>query len=278
MACSSRISRIIPIGLPLTWESTPADFQPFPQILLPFNDAALKGNGHFNWSVSPKDTSRRFSPASPIPDFPTIMPPTTPTLKTISLESPRPRSSLPTTKQEGHRYDTSMERCENRHNAISNHSMHGRHVSLSYSRHISAVECSPRQDLLPRLRSPPALPTSPDTTWWMTDTTNARRGRSRQHEPTPSDSSGTTKTHRHRYSHVVRTDALAPSPAPRKDCKAHHPSTDPAQPWLTENHEIDWATYFRFQPLPTSPKWSRVEATFHNVEGPWTGSESIRSP
>jgi hypothetical protein len=277
MACSSRISRIIPTGLPLTWESIPADFQPFAQPLLPFNDTALKGNGHSNWSVSPKDTSRRCSPTSLIPDFPTIIPPT-PTLKTFSLESPRPRSSLPTSKQEGYRYDASKERSENRHNAISNHSMHDRHVSLDYSRHISAVDCSPRQDLLPRLRSSPVFTTSPDTTRWVTDTANVRRGHSRQHEPTPSDSTGTTKTHRHRYSHVVRTDALAPSPAPRKDCKAHHPSADPGQPWLTENHEIDWATYFRFQPLPTSPKWSRVEATCPNVEGPWTGSERIRSP
>jgi hypothetical protein len=244
MTCSSRISRIIPRGLPLTWESIPADFQPIPQPLLAFNDATLKRNGDANWSLIAKGASRRCSPTTLIPDFPTIIPPT-PTLKNFSLESPRPRSSLPTTKHERHRYDASKERSENSHNAISSRSMRERHVSPGYSRHTPAVEYSHQQDMPPHMSSSHAFTTGPDKTRWTPDATSLRRRHSRLDEPTPPNSTYDTATHHHRYDHVVRTDVLAPCPAPRKDCKAYQPSADPRQPWLTDNHEIDWATYFR---------------------------------
>jgi hypothetical protein len=141
----------------------------------------------------------------------------------------------------------------------------------------SPVKCDARHGRK-QIDPSPTFTTSQGKMRRMMAATRLRMRLSRQDEQSLRDNSVDTNAHGHRYSHVVRTDALAPDPAPRTACNTFQPSASQRQPWLKDNREIDWARYFSSQPLPIAAGWSRVGATVHHVDGAWTGTVRLVSP
>ncbi len=265
MSCSSRISRIIPTALPLTWDSIPTDIQPLLTPTLPFDQQKR----HMSESQSPKDLNENGLPNSPVQERPSNLPATSP-FKIFLWTSPRSDCPPPRTWDERYNYGPSKQRFEDRHHAVSKYSTQQRNASSDISTPAPPAELASRQGTLPRVSSSPTFTTSPEKTRWMMVPTSVHIRHSRQNKSLLHDKADDTKTHRQRYSHVVRTDALVPSHAQSTDCDGTPPPKHKRQPRLTDEQEIDWATYFRSQPLPTSAKWSRPEATVHSLDGIWT--------
>lgn len=269
MSCSSRISRIVPTALPLTWEGIPADLQPLPTPLYPSSDALLMQHGDIGGKRKPAVTDKGRLPGSPMPGIPLILSPRSPR-NVMSRKSPQSHCPPPITKHRGNPSQPNQTRSEDVYNAISKSSTQKQdQVSGLWS---PGGHHAP-SDALPRVNSSPAFTTSPDKTRWMMVATNVHRRHSRQNE------SDNAKTHSRKYSHIVRTDALTPNPSVHAERESSSQTpTYQRQPWLTGDNDIDWAAYFKTQPLPMSATWSRKESTLHHVDGTWTQAARIISP
>jgi hypothetical protein len=276
MSCSSRISRILPAALPLTWHEIPADFQPPATHPVPITDDLLL-NGHQDMRRSPFGLNEP-APASPTAqDVPPIVSPSSP-LQTLSWRSLRSEFSPQKREHERYLYEASQERPESHGHAISPSSTQKRNLAFQISSPAPFVDPYCHEDTLVSVCSSPPFNSRADTTRWTVVAAAMHGRQSHQSQSAPSGNRADAETHHHRYSHVVRTDALTPSSTQQSVCGSFPTSSYQRQPWLTDNNEIDWATYFRIQPLPMSATSSRLEATVHHVDGMWSGAARMTSP
>jgi hypothetical protein len=276
MSCSSRISRILPAALPLTWENYPADIEPLLPLSISVTDALPRRNRQPNERQRYTAVEER-RPASPcISEALSTLPPAT-SSKTMSI-NPLSTSLPPKTKDEQNMFESSQHSCEDCYHPVSKPLMEERNVSLGLSRLGPSTEHRPHQGMLKRVCSSPPFATHQDTSPWMTVATCVHRRHSQQNELLSPRRREDSKKYQHRYSHVVRTNALAPRPARNKDCHSIGQPPYQRQPWLNEQNEIDWASYFSVQPLPTAAKWSTLEATVDTVDGTWNPAARILSP
>jgi hypothetical protein len=274
MTCSSRISRIVPTSLPLTIEIIPRDFQNRLSPPLSHNEAIVMPNKCQGGTMSPIALRNKRTPTSSMLDMASTFPPN-PTFKMLSWE--RQRSYLPhhVSKHDRTWNATNSERLGDQCNAAGRDSM--RNPVSRQACPVLKVESSSQGDKA-RSSPSPTFISAPDRTRWMMVATRVHKRNNEQYEDEPTVKEDKTETHDHRYSHVVRTDALAPSAAHIKDSVSLQATAHQKPPWLTDNHEIDWATYYKNQPIPSSATWSRLEATVQSVEETWTGTTRIMSP
>jgi hypothetical protein len=277
MACSSRISRIIPTTFSFTLDSLPADFSPFPSPSPAFTNAMLVEDAYRKGTRNPGDVKNQRPPSSPMPETPLILSPISP-VKKHSQEGEPFESRAPTMKHTRPNHEARQESSKDHRSAPSQNSLQKRNDSSTASSLTSPVRRRAPQDALKRNESSPTLTTSQDRLRRMVAATRVRRRHSRQDEHFPPDSRDDINSHSHRYNHIVRTDALAPNHAQRSGCDTSQPPTSQRQSWLKDNREIDWARYFRSQPLPNAARWSRLGATVHHVDGAWTGSVRLVNP
>lgn len=277
MSCSARISRIIPTALPLTLESIPSDFQSLPPPATPFANATLIRNENTNGSQILGSPNEWRSPISPVLEIPSRLPPTS-SLRILSWKGQRFNFRTSITSNERYTCQASQQRCKDPRSAKSRHSTQKRNGFAGIASPTPPSGRCPQQHPLTGSNSAPASTSSLDKSRWMMVATSVHMRHDGQNEQLLPARTDDNKTRRHRYSHVVRTDALVPSRAQETDSYSSEPCANQRQPWLTENHEIDWAQYFMTQPLPTSAEWSRLEATVHSVDWFWTGSAKVLSP
>jgi hypothetical protein len=277
MTCTSRISRIIPTIFPYTLDSLPAEFSPFLSPSPAFTNALLNEDADRKATQIPSDFRTPLAPSSPRQETPLIQSPISP----VGQHSWRgePVESQATTRK--YEWGTD-EAC---HGSFQDHritpsqdSVQKRDDYQGASSLTFSVRCDAQQDGWKQIGSSPTLTTSHGKMRRMMAATRLRKRHNRQDEQFSSGKNVDIRSHNNRYNHVVRTDALAPDPAPRTACNTFKPSTSQRQPWLKDNREIDWTGYFSSQPLPAVAGWSRLGATVHHVDGAWTTPVRLVSP
>ncbi|KAF7506417.1 hypothetical protein GJ744_011771 [Endocarpon pusillum] len=208
MTCSSRISRIIPTALPLTLEHIPADFQ---FLRSPSDRVTLMSNEYKDDIQELQHTGRPPSPSYPIPELPSILPPVTP-MKFPSWRSAQSSSPSPITEHEGSTHEANQNRSGHRGSAISKASTKKVHVSTRISSLAPSLGICAEQDPWTRIDSSSALTGRLDEPYMEIITTSVQKRHGRQNQPLPPQSKDGSGFNRRRYSHVVRTEALAPCP------------------------------------------------------------------
>lgn len=208
MTCSSRISRIIPTALPLTLEHIPADFQ---FLRSPSDRAILTWNEYKDDIQEPQHTGRPPSPSYPIPELPSILPPITP-IKLPSWGNAQTRSPSPKTENESSTHQASQNRSGHHGSAISKASTKKVHVSARISSLAPSLGICAEQDPWTRIDSSSALTGRPDEPHMEIITTSVQKRHGRPKQPLPPKIKDDGGVNRRRYSHVVRTEALAPCP------------------------------------------------------------------
>lgn len=264
MKCSSRISRIIPESLPLTWDGTHGDFESTLTPRIPSSTSTLPDNGvpqqgppspvkvAGSQTASPR-MCKELSGFGPIPPQP--------------VSSGHCRQAYAGSSGARYRYcpaDHAHCRSSESRGSVREHPMEKRSISFRHPSPTSPQAHSGQESLV-HSRSPAGLPTSQKRMSWMTVATRVHRRYTQQNEQALANSSA--MRHRRKFSHIVRTDALAPGSTQRSSIDAGNQTPYQPPPWITEKNEIDWATYFQSQPLPTSATWSRLQSTVDNVDG-----------
>lgn len=241
MACSARISCIVPGAPPLILDHIPEDLEPHQQSQLPSSDIIVRNKriDRAKNRQDPRDNRPRSLQMTEIP--PVLIP--GPPMHMASRRRLRPKSPPPTKEFQPSRDPAPL---------------------FASPPHLRKPKF--HRDNLTRPCSSPEVITSPDTTRWTKVATRVHRRHSQQ-DKTCLPGGATTTDHIHRYRHVVQTDALAPGITPNGDHDSRERSRHQQPPWLRDNDVIDWATYFKTQPLPTSTTWSRSEATVDMLMG-----------
>ena len=208
MTCSSRISCIIPTALPLTLEHIPADFQ---FLRSPSDSAILMWNEYIDDIQKPQYANRLPSPSYPIPELPSLLPPITP-IKFPSQRSARTSSPSPTTEHESSSQEAGQNRSGDDGSVISKSSTKKVHVSARISSLAPSLGLCAEQDPWTRVDSSSTLTGRLDEPRMKINTTSVQKHHGRQNQPLPPRSKDGSGFNRRAYTHVVRTEALAPSP------------------------------------------------------------------
>ena len=277
MTCTSRISRIIPTTFSYTLDSLPAEISPFFSPSPALTNATLIEDADRKATRTPGDLKTQRPPSSPTQKTPLILSPISPVRQHFWEVGPF-ESRATTMEHERGTHEARHGSFQDHRSTPSQHSVQKRDDCRGVSSLTSPVRCDAQQDGRKHIDSPPTFTTSQGKMRRTMAATRLHKHHHRQDEQYPPGNNVDVKSHNHRYNHVVRTDALAPDPAPRTACNTFPPSTSQRQSWLKDNREIDWARYFSSQPLPTAAGWSRMGATVHHVDGAWTGPVRLVSP
>jgi hypothetical protein len=275
MSCSSRISRIIPGAIPLAWDDIPPEFQS-PPPPAPFSEGMLIRTERRKHRPILVDIPDERSPSPRMPEVLSILPPTSP-LKIISRKSPQSASSSKYEREDLLRCKSHQGRPDGLETGSSGKPPRRRSRSSNSASPSSVLDTEYPRDTLARVCSSPPFTKDTGQSQWMTVATSIHRRHTSQDLPVQSPNTTFTKIHSSRYSHVVQTDALAPNSNSQPENQLSQKPRYPSQPWVKENNEIDWAIFFRTQPLPNSATWSRLDATVQNIDETWDEGVRISS-